>query len=315
MRKISGDDWLSQPARRAAIRGLRLRKKIKNAVIKVGTSVLTRTGRFDKIIIGQIACEVAEFRKKNMQVTIVSSGAIGAGMMILKQKQRPKTMEGLQAAAAVGQRYLMQCYEEAFSRHGFSTAQVLLTWDDMAQPKRFMNAKRTLNEIQKKKLVPVINENDTVATDEIRFGDNDRLSALLSILIEADVLVILSDTDGLKAGGGEGSRIQVVEEMRRSIFSHVRDRKNSFTVGGMRSKLQAIQMSTSSGIPVFLADGRTPKILHRLFAGEDLGTFFLPSAKKRQARKNWMNHFLNHVHFRKPSPLKKFHQPRCSSSA
>jgi glutamate 5-kinase len=272
---------------------------IQNIVIKVGTSVLTRNGRFDKTIIRSLAAEVAAFRKKGTRVAIVSSGAIGAGMMILKEKKRPKTMEGLQAAAAVGQRYLMQCYEEAFSKRGFSSAQVLLTWEDLAHPKRFMNAKRTIKEIQKRKLVPVINENDTVATDEIRFGDNDRLSALLSILVEADALVILSDTDGLRSSGGEGSRIKVVEEMDKSVYAHVRDSKNSFTVGGMRSKLKAIETSTSSGIPVFLAHGHTPKVLCRLFAGDDLGTFFLPLAKKERLRKNWTYHFLNHMHLRK----------------
>ena len=167
------------------------KKNIKSIVVKVGTSILTQKGRFDRGLIGKLALEVSDFLKKGISVSIVSSGAIGAGMMILKEKNRPKTMEGLQAAAAVGQRYLMQCYEESFSKKGFSTAQVLLTWDDMAHPKRFLNAKRTLKEIQKRGLVPIINENDTVATDEIRFGDNDRLSALLSILVEADLMFFI----------------------------------------------------------------------------------------------------------------------------
>ncbi len=273
-------------------------KDIQSLVVKVGTSILTKSGRFDKSLITKLAAEMAPFLKAGMRVSIVSSGAIGAGMTLLKEKERPKTMEGLQAAAAVGQRYLMQCYEEAFFRHGFSTAQVLLTWDDMANSKRFMNAKRALGEIQRKGLVPVINENDTVATDEIRFGDNDRLSALLSILIEADALVILSDTDGLFAQSGSKERIKIVEKMGQAVFSHVRDKKNSFTVGGMRSKLEAIETGTSSGIPVFLADGRQPKVLTRLFKGEDLGTFFLPSVKKGKAKKDWLIHFLNHVHSR-----------------
>ena len=271
---------------------------IEHLVIKVGTSILTKRGRFDKEIIRRIASEVSRFLKKGVQVSIVSSGAIGAGMTILKETERPKTMEGLQAAAAAGQRYLMQCYEEAFSKHGFSTAQVLLTWDDLAHKQRFMNAKRTLKEIQKRGLVPIINENDTVATDEIRFGDNDRLSALLSILEEADLLVILSDTDGLYADGKHGQaahRIQVVEEMKDSIFSHVKDSRTSFTVGGMRSKLEAIRMSVNAGIPVFLADGRKKGILGRLFEGEDTGTFFLPRGKRGSVKKNWISHFLNHV--------------------
>lgn len=275
-----------------------LSKNIESVVVKVGTSILTRNGRFDKSLIGKLADELAPLLKKGARVSVVTSGAIGAGMTLLKEKKRPATMEGLQAAAAVGQRFLMQCYEEAFSKRGFSTAQVLLTWDDMASPQRFMNAKRALAEIQKRGLVPIINENDTVATDEIRFGDNDRLSALLSILIEADVLVILSDTDGLYAQNGSNERIKVVEKVSSSVFSHVKDKKTSFTVGGMRSKLEAIGMSASSGIPVFLAHGREPKVLSRLFRGEDVGTFFKPSAKKGRSKKDWTARFLKHVHAR-----------------
>ena len=278
--------------RRAYIKGIR------SMVIKVGTSVLTTGGRFDRGVIRSLAGQVSRFLKKGVRVSIVSSGAIGAGMTILRFKQRPRTMEGLQAAAAVGQRYLMQCYEEAFSKNGFSTAQVLLTWDDLAARKRFLNAKRTLKEIQKWGLVPIINENDTVATDEIRFGDNDRLSSLLSILVEADVQVILSDTNGLYRGGERGvesHRIPLVKKMDDKVFSHVSDRKNSFTVGGMDSKLRAIRMSTSSGVPVFLAHGRGRNILDRIFDGEDVGTFFVPDTGKRKARKDWIRHFMGHL--------------------
>ncbi len=280
-------------------------KDIKSIVIKVGTSVLTKNGRFDKKVIADLAGEISKFLKKGIQVSIVSSGAIGGGMTIMKFRQRPTSMEELQAAAAVGQRYLMQCYEEAFFRHGFSTAQVLLTWDDLAQKKRFMNAKHTLKQIQKWGLVPVINENDTVATDEIRFGDNDRLSSLLAILEEADVLVILSDTNGLYAGGDskdKGKRIKIVERMGESIFAHVKDNKKAFTVGGMNSKLKAIYMSVSSGIPVFLADGREQNVLTRIFEGEDIGTLFVPHLKKGQGRKSWLSHFVNHI---KPARNKK----------
>ncbi|PIU40702.1 MAG: glutamate 5-kinase, partial [Candidatus Omnitrophica bacterium CG07_land_8_20_14_0_80_50_8] len=205
--------------------------------------------------------------------------------------------EGLQGAAAVGQRYLMQCYEESFAKRGFSTAQVLLTWDDLAQHKRFLNAKRTLKEIQKWGLVPIINENDTVATDEIGFGDNDRLSSLLAILVEADAQVILSDTDGLFSGNrhAPANRIRKVERMTRTIFSHVKDTRNPFTVGGMRSKLGAIRMSVTSGVPVFLADGRAREVLARIFNGEDVGTLFLPDLKKGRSRKDWLEHFLKYV--------------------
>ena len=269
----------------------RFTKDIRRMVIKIGTSVLTKSGRFDKKILESLSAEIAQFLKKRIQVYVVSSGAIGSGMTILNLRSRPKTMEALQAAAAAGQRYLMQCYEQAFSKYGFSTAQVLLTWDDLARRKRFLNAKRTLAQIQKWGLVPIINENDTVATDEIRFGDNDRLSSLLSILVEADLLVILSDTNGLYSGASAakpGHRLAVVRNIGNSIFSHVRDRRNSFTVGGMRSKLNAIRLSSGAGIPVFLANGRDKRVLSRLFEGEDIGTLFVPKSGKARAKKNWL---------------------------
>ena len=265
---------------------------MKTLVIKVGTSILTQEGCFDKKRLEDLAAQISIFLKKGMRVSVVSSGAIGAGMVILKEKKRPTSMEGLQAAAAIGQRYLMQCWEEALSRHGFSTAQVLLTWEDLAQRNRFTNAKRTLQEIQRRGLVPIINENDTVATDEIRFGDNDKLSSLIAILLEADALVILSDTDGLyaRSKGGDGNRIQIVEKMDDRIFSHVKDQKKDFTVGGMSSKLAAVRMSVNSGVPVFLASGRDRQVLVRIFSGEDVGTFFLPKPKSGKNR-NWVRHF------------------------
>lgn len=268
-------------------------KDIHNVVIKIGTSVLTSDGRFDRSRVSEIAAEIAALLKKNARVAVVSSGAIGAGMTLMKMRRRPTTMQGLQAAAAVGQRYLMQCYEEAFSKRGFSTAQVLLTWEDLSAEKRFMNAKRTLREIQRLKHVPIINENDTVATDEIRFGDNDRLSSLLSILLEADLLVILSDTNGLYADGRKNDaakRIRLVERID-DVFAHVSDRKTAFTVGGMRSKLNAIRTSVRAGIPVFLADGREAGVLTRIFRGEDTGTFFVPKGDK----KSWIRHFKAHL--------------------
>ncbi len=272
-------------------------KDIRSMVVKVGTSILTREGRFDKNRLDSLAGQISVFLKKGIHVSVVSSGAIGAGMVILKETRRPETMQGLQAAAAVGQRYLMQCWEEAFSKRGFSTAQVLLTWEDLAHKNRFINAKGTLKEIQRRGLVPIINENDTVATDEIRFGDNDKLSALIAILLEADVLTILSDTDGLcaRSAGGNGQRIQIVEKVSDNIFAHAQDQKKDFTVGGMRSKLSAVRMSVNSGVPVFLASGRDRDVLSRLFAGEDIGTFFLPQAKKGKIRKDWVLNFSKQI--------------------
>lgn len=244
----------------------------KNLVVKVGTSVLTKGGHFSKAVINQLAKEISAFLKSGTKVSVVSSGAIGAGMTLLRQKNRPTTMEGLQAAAAIGQRYLMQCWEEAFSKYKYSTAQVLLTRDDMVDEKRRMNAKKTLNEIQRLSHVPIINENDTVATEEIKFGDNDQLSAMLAKLIQADLLIILSDTDGLYDSAD--NKISVVEADDSSIFSHVKDSKSRFTVGGMKSKLEAIRSCTESGISVILTSGTTKNILRRIERKEGFGTYF-----------------------------------------
>ena len=258
-------------------------KDIRNLVVKVGTSVLTKNGRFDKAMIDKLAAELVLFLRRGAYVSVVSSGAIGAGMTILRQRKRPRRMQALQAAAAVGQRYLMQCWEQAFSRRGYSTAQVLLTRDDIRQKQRSMNAKHTLKEIQRRGIVPIINENDTVATEEIRFSDNDHLSVLISILLKAKTLVILSDTDGLHANGHHsGRRIPVVRRIDAAIWAHVRDRQTDVTRGGMRSKLKAIRQCVSAGIPVFLAHGRAPRVLSRLFAGDSLGTRFLPSRSRRR---------------------------------
>ena len=249
-----------------------LGKDIRNLVVKVGTSVLTKNGRFDKTRVSKVADEVSGFLKKGVQVSIVSSGAIGAGMTLLNQKTRPSTMEGLQAAAAIGQRYLMQCWEEGFSKYGHSTAQVLLTRDDLIDKKRRENAKKTLNEIQRLKHVPIVNENDTVATEEIKFGDNDRLSAMLAEAIQADHLVILSDTDGLY--DDRGKRIREVRDLDESIFAHVNDKKSDFTVGGMKSKLEAIRSCTKAGISVTLTSGTTTNLLRRIERNEPFGTRF-----------------------------------------
>lgn len=266
-------------------------------VVKVGTSVLTREGLFDRSAVRSLADQIAPFLKKGIHVSVVSSGAIGAGMTLLRLKKRPQEMEKLQGAAAVGQRYLMQCYEEAFSKKGYSTAQVLLTWDDLASPKRFLNAKRTLQQIHRWGLVPIINENDTVATDEIRFGDNDRLSSLLSILVEADVLVVLSNTDGLYVDGKQGSeahRIKLVSGFDGSVFKHVQDKKTEVTVGGMKAKLRSVRMCVDSGIPVFIADGRRRDVLKQLFEGRDVGTFFMPKKKSRKDQ-GWLADLVHHL--------------------
>lgn len=272
-------------------------KDIRTLVIKVGTSVLTKNGQFDRAIISTLAEQIADFLRKGVRVILVSSGAIGAGMSIMKLKTRPSAMQELQAAAAIGQRSLMQFYEQAFVKKRFSTAQILLTWDDLANKERFINAKHTIAQILKWGLVPVINENDTVATDEIRFGDNDRLSSLIAILMEADCLVILSDTDGLYAGGDRtkrDNRIQVVESMDAAVFGHIKDNQNAFTVGGMKAKLKSIDAAVNAGIPVFLAGGRDRQVLKRIFNGEDIGTLFVPKIKRGQG-KDWLAHFVEHI--------------------
>ncbi|PIP68044.1 MAG: glutamate 5-kinase [Candidatus Omnitrophica bacterium CG22_combo_CG10-13_8_21_14_all_43_16] len=259
------------------------RKKIKKAkriVIKVGASVLTAKGlKLDERWIKEFTAQVASLFKQGNQVVIVSSGAIAAGMGLLGMKKRPKSLPEQQACAALGQGHLMKTYEEFFRKKGFHAAQILLTWEDIREKRRYLNAENTLHMLLKKKIVPVINENDTVSVDEIRFGDNDKLSALVASLVSADLLVMLTDVKGLYIDRKK-TVVSVVKEINSSVEKFACGTDKECSRGGMRTKLDAAKIAVKSGIDCVIADGREKDILLKILKGEKVGTLFQAHANK-----------------------------------
>ena len=273
-----------------------LRKKtmsrVKRAVVKIGTEVISAAdGRLDYARIADLTRQVHFLRERGLEVVLVSSGAIGGGMGALNMSVRPRRISELQAAAAVGQGLLISAYETGFSRHGYHAAQILLTRDDFDHRQRYLNAANTMRALLALGCVPVVNENDTVGVEEIRFGDNDVLSALVALLIHADLLIILSIVAGLyrdpARGEGVVSVVQNVDGDIRRLASGAKSRRGT---GGMRAKLEAIRVATAAGVPVVLAAGREPDVLPRLLSGEPLGTLFLPQARAMRSRKCWLGY-------------------------
>jgi glutamate 5-kinase len=262
-------------------------------VVKVGSSLVTNLGQgLDRAAIARWAAQIAQLRTRNQEVVLVSSGAIAEGMQRLGWSRRPHAMHELQAAAAVGQMGLVQVYETAFREYGLHTAQVLLTHADLADRQRYLNARSTLRTLLALGVVPIINENDTVVTDEIKFGDNDTLAALVTNLIEADCLIILTDQSGLythdpredkaaelvrvaKAGAPE------LEDMCGKAGSHI-------AKGGMLTKVLAAKRAARSGAHTVIASGREPEVLLRLADGEEIGTHLVAETMPIAARKQWL---------------------------
>lgn len=265
-------------------------KHCRRIVVKAGTSILTGPGgRISPASLKSLAAQIADLTASGKQTALVTSGAIAFGMDEWGLKQRPKPMARLQACAAVGQGKLMHAYEQCFSAHGFHTAQVLLTRDGLEQRARFINARRTLEELFHMRVIPIINENDTVATEEIAFGDNDILSIHVAHLAQADLLVLLSDVDGFTLR--DGSRVRQVSspaEIDRDLVPHLRDIRRDRTVGGMKAKLQASRLAMTLGVLMMIVHGHEKNILQRALAGEDVGTLFVPHAERRSARKKWI---------------------------
>ena len=255
-------------------------------VLKAGTSILTsRRGFFSAKAIARLGRGIVSLARLKRETILVSSGAIALGMQTLGLKSRPGELRKLQACAAIGQGKLMHAYEGFFSKASLHTAQILLTRDALEVRSRFLNAKRTLDELFSLGVVPIVNENDTVATDEITFGDNDLLSVWVANLVQADLLVILSDVDGFFLK--DGSRIRVVEEWRQieKLAPHLRDKKTERTIGGMKAKLEAARLAMQSGISLLLVNGHREGILEKVMKGEDVGTLFQATAKKGRAAK------------------------------
>ena len=267
-------------------------------VIKVGTSLLRGSeGRGTEAVIADLAASLSGLWQRGEPVALVTSGAVGLGCRALGHGQRPTELEALQAAAAVGQGRLMALYDQAFASHGRCVAQVLLTRGDLASRRRYQNACRTLQQLLAWGVTPVINENDTLATDELRFGDNDTLSALVAVAIGADELVLLTDIDSLYSGDprsdAQARPIREVGSLAElEALAGVAKGGGRWGTGGMTTKLAAARIATSSGIRVRLADGRDPAVLDALLAGEKLGTLFQPSSAPLPDRKRWLAHAL-----------------------
>jgi glutamate 5-kinase len=267
-------------------------------VIKVGTSLLRGSaGRPTAVVISDLAASLSRQRRQGETIALVTSGAVGLGCEALGLGQRPSEVVALQAAAAVGQGRLMALYQDAFAVRGLAVAQVLLTRGDLASRRRYQNACRTLEQLLAWGVVPVVNENDTLATDELRFGDNDTLSALVAVAIGADELVLLTDVDSLYSGDprsdAEARPIEEVASLAElDNLQSVASGGGQWGTGGMTTKLTAARIATSSGIRVRLADGRDPAVLDALLAGERVGTLFQPSPTPLPDRKGWLAHAL-----------------------
>jgi len=277
--------------RQSAVKRKELIKNAKCVVIKIGTYVLTSNTGLNRARISNIATEIAELRKQNIRVIIVSSGAIGAGMKALGIKKHSLTISKKQAIAAVGQNKLMHTYEEIFKKRGYHTAQILLTRDDFKSRLRYLNIRNTIMELFKENVIPIVNENDTIATDEIKFGDNDTISALVANLLNADLLIMLSNIDGLftvdPKKSKQASLISEVDKIRSEIESYASDSKTG--AGGMLTKITAAKMGTQSGVTVIIANGLKKNTLSRIMNGEKVGTIFLPKIDKRKTgRKKWI---------------------------
>ena len=271
----------------------RARSRIRRVVVKVGSGLVTTPGEGPSSEhIGRIAADLSALVHEGREVALVTSGAIATGVARLGLTARPRSIPEKQAAAAVGQSALMWEYEQAFKKHGIPVGQVLLTGQDISDRSRYLNARNTLLALLEFGVLPVINENDTVAVDEIKVGDNDNLAALVAHLIDADLLVLLTDVDGLYTGNPRqdpsARRLETVEAITDQIQRMVYDASARVSVGGMATKLQAGQKASASGIPMVIASGREAGLLPRLLKGEPIGTYFQPRDDRLAARKRWI---------------------------
>lgn len=263
------------------------------AVIKVGSGVLTAADGLNTGVISSLSRQICQLSKNGLEVLLVSSGAMASGQKKIGLTRRPDEIPKRQAVAAVGQAGLILCYEKAFEECGRQVAQILLTSDDLSvSRRRYLNARNTLHTLLAWKVVPIINENDTVVIEEIKFGDNDNLSALIALMMGADILVNLTDTDGLYTGDPRTDRearlVPVVGNITRDIEKTASGMPGVLGTGGMLSKIRAARKVSVAGIPMVIANGLEKDVLIRLFEGENMGTFFLPSEHRLSNRKSWI---------------------------
>lgn len=264
----------------------------KRWIIKIGSALLTDNGRkLDKPAIERWVEQIARLQQLDKEIILVSSGAVAAGMKRLGWNERPDRIHELQAAAAVGQMSLIQTYQEAFSKYSIQTAQVLLDHDDLSSRERYLNSRSTLNTLLHYGVIPVVNENDTVVTDEIRFGDNDSLAALVANLVDADILVILTDQDGMyTADPRSNPDAKLIAEANASDTSldAMAGGGGALGRGGMQTKVRAARLAARSGTHTFIVGGRIESVISRIADGETLGTLMVADRQPDQARKQWL---------------------------
>ena len=268
---------------------------IRRVVIKIGSRILVDENQMlDEDRVASIAGQLAKVRSQGREVICVSSGAIAAGLRAVGCAARPRDLPTLQAAAAAGQARLIGLYRRLLAEHDLEVAQVLLTHADLRSRERHLNARNTFNRLFSAGMVAIVNENDTVAVDEIRVGDNDLLSALVACLVRADILILLTTADGLMTippNSGPGELVPRVERVTPEILAMAGDAGSDLATGGMRSKLEAVEMVTRAGERAVIANGHEPDVVCRIVAGEPLGTMFEPSPRKLAGRKRWIAFF------------------------
>jgi glutamate 5-kinase len=265
----------------------------KRIVVKVGTSSLThKTGKLNLMQLEKLIRQLADLANQSKEIILVTSGAVGAGVGRLGLRTRPKNMPEKQAAAAIGQGVLMHMYEKIFSEYGYTVAQILLTREDLADRKRYLNARNTFFALLRFGAVPIVNENDTVAVEEIRLGDNDTLSALVAGLVDADLLILLSDIDGLYNCNPKTNQhaelLPIIEEVTEEIEALAGGAGSQLGTVGMSTKLMAAKIAMSSGIPMVIANCVHDKILQKILAGNYRGTLFLPKEVRLHTKKRWI---------------------------
>ena len=266
---------------------------VRRIVVKVGSSILASVEKgLHYEAFSHLTKEISDLKRQGYEIVLVSSGAIAAGMEKLGYKTRPQAITQKQATAAVGQTRLMNIYENYFSRYQQMVAQVLLTHDDLSHRRRFLNARNTLLTLLELGIIPIINENDTVVVDEIKFGDNDNLSALITNLVGADLLIILTDIEGLCDSdprvNPNAHCIPLVEDIDANMEGIVEETKSEMSVGGMISKIQAAKKASRFGIPTVVARGTKDGILHQILKGKEIGTLILSKGEALSSRKHWI---------------------------
>lgn len=269
-------------------------KDIRRIVVKLGTGVLTDSKKQpDLAQMKQLVAQAAALRKDGKEVVIVTSGAVGAGMGVLGHKKRPAELAEAQACAAVGQSRLMATYEKLFGEFELNVAQVLLTHDDLQHHERHLNARNTLVTLLNHGVVPIINENDAISFTELKFGDNDKLSALVACLLPADLLVILTTVDGVIENFGKENpkTIRIIDEIDATLEKIAGGTTSETAVGGMASKVQAAKIVARAGIPLVIASGKKKKVLANILSGDDEGTLFVPQPNRLPGRKRWIAFF------------------------